>query len=173
MVPLVWMFYQQRTKAAAKAEAAHVAKIQKEQTAKVLAAMKQDYPRQPKELKKMIKIARGTTGQADLQNGFPQCTVANWPDGSWSIWNSEHITGGNHQVGGDPEDPDNQKNGWDMTEDGLITVPLGAAPRIYNAQYTGEECEASPGIGGNIKYVYEFEVVDSLPPGSDDPICPF
>ncbi len=94
------------------------------------------------------KIAQGTTGQADVQRDGPAfgppCSVA------WGV--SPPYPG----IGGDNTNP----NGWNVTREGMITVPSNAPFGTILATYTtGEpESDTDPGQGCK-RFRYSFEVV--------------
>lgn len=166
MLPLAGMVVKQRMDEAAKAEAARVAELQK----KTVAAMMVNLPQrtaaqaaqQRKKVgKKMVKIIRGTTGQADIWSGVssnPNCPggyLLN--EGDWKIFVS---TPGDYTASYDGylESYDGQP-GWLLTQDGSITVPVDATPGIYRADYCAGVGMCDVEIDGHETYYYEFEVV--------------
>lgn len=108
------------------------------------------------------KIARGTTGQAkleDLPYDNPLCEpdfMAPMP-GSWQIAGPD--TSGGY---GPADDGGDYTNGWDITVGGAVTVPLNALPGRYVARITdSESCGYDEEGEANMlpSYFYEFEVV--------------
>ncbi len=140
MLPFVGMAYKKRMEEAEKVEAARVAKIQKEQAVRALAAMMHDYPAKEKPV---AKIARGTTGQADLQS--EGCLPS--PGYVWKIMGLE-ITA-----------TDTDPQGWNVSPSGEITVPMNA-PLENNlwVEYFSED-ESCTEDGGTYSRIHRFDIV--------------
>lgn len=116
-----------------------------------------------------VKIARGTTGQADFLSAhcFPleagnysnndAVCVGPLPENygeSWSIYDVD----GPVCVG-----YTGSTNGWNANDEGVITVPSGADPGVYRLVYNQED-ECTPEAPdhekrGSLCSTYEFEVV--------------
>lgn len=136
--------FSQQDKKEAAAQIAKVAAEKKEvsQLAALKAAM---FGPQDTREKPMVKIAVGTSGQAD-----PAGEHCDMPGGGhWEI---------TPLVGGAPVGMAGTPNGWSASSDGTVTVPSGTMPGNYQLYIeTSEPCDALPGA---VTYLYyEFEVV--------------
>ncbi len=165
MVPFGWAYYQRQQAESAKVEATRMAELQK----KTIAAMMVNLPQKPREKKMAVKIARGTTGQADLVETY--CEAASGPNGSgWTIvigggGQELHEGFGEYWLIDSPEsgiDSDNPQ-GWNVTEDGVITVPSGATAGAQQAFFFSEGgCtpdSPNEANGSATRKRFEFEVI--------------
>lgn len=125
-----------------------------------LSNIRQDYPRNNKR-KPMVKITRGTTGQADPYVTPTSCGGLDEP---WFINGHPLQAPG---PGYDHTYADSYPD-WNLTRTGSVTVPLDAKIGKYWCQYQGftgdrEECAPydpeDPNTPGYTMNWYEFEVV--------------
>lgn len=114
-----------------------------------------------------VKIARGTTGQADyytdgtnpIRNN-DNSLLGDWNWNAWTVYRDPG-TGSGNEWGwdsglGEGWPPNPNANGWTFTSSGVVTVAPDAAPGYYKAVW----CEnRNDGNYNTLDYHYEFEVV--------------
>lgn len=142
-IPFAWMMYNHHQKEIKKQEET----LGKKAIADAMVNLPQNILiRKQQTKKKMVKINRGTTGQADSAG---QGTDVFGPD-DWVIF-----------VKGDiylTASTEYGKNGWEVSSSGSVTVPLTAAPNEYFVKYgTSDSPPDEPAM--TVTNNFEFEVI--------------